>query len=200
MWQKSSTYILADNALIYDDTGNRNLKKEKLPLRRKIPFRLTCIKHQKKEYNNYVNDCKKKGFTENYYGTDDQYSADHADGFSLRLSYNSTDKEMSIRISKKLETTTVNSTDTEESVAEDVEADNSDKTEAEETTENTTEESKHEGVTPDFKELMDSYETFFDSYVDFMNKYNEASSDDQAGILRIMPILCDQVCRLYERS
>ena len=180
--QKNSTYIWPDNALTAMIPKPES-KKGEVTFETKDTFSIDVYKTSKKEYNNYVNDCKKKGFTENYYGTDDHYSADHADGFSLRLSYNSTDKEMSIRISKKLETTTVNSTDTEESVAEDVEADNSDKTEAEETTENTTEESKHEGVTPDFKELMDSYETFFDSYVDFMNKYNEASSDDQAGML-----------------
>lgn len=172
--QKNSTYIWPDNALTAM-LPKPESKKGEITFETEDTFSIDVYKTSKKEYNNYVDNCKKKGFTENYYGTDDYYSADHADGYSLRLSYNSADKEMSIRISKKIETTTVNSTDTEESATEDVEADNSDKTEAEE--------SKQEGVTPDFKELMDSYEVFFDSYVDFMNKYNEASSDDQAGML-----------------
>ena len=132
--QKNSTYIWPDNALTAMIPKPES-KKGEVTFETEDTFSIDVYKTSKKEYNNYVNDCKKKGFTENYYGTDDHYSADHADGFSLRLSYNSTDKEMSIRISKKSETTTVNSTDTEESVAEDVEADNSDKTEAEETTE-----------------------------------------------------------------
>ena len=163
--QKNSTYIWPDNAMTAM-LPKPESKKGEITFETEDTFSIDVYKTSKKE------------FTENYYGTDDYYSADHADGFSLRLSYNSAEKEMSIRISKKIETTTVNSTDTEEAATADVEVDNSDKTEAEETTDNTTEESKQEGVTPDFKELMDSYEAFFDSYVDFMNKYNEASSDD----------------------
>lgn len=45
--QKNSTYIWPDNALTAMIPKPES-KKEKLPLRRKIPFRLTCIKHQKK--------------------------------------------------------------------------------------------------------------------------------------------------------
>ncbi len=49
-------------------------------------------------------------------------------------------------------------------------------------TENETEESSVEessaisssGIRPEFKEAMDSYEKFFDEYVAFMKKYNEA--------------------------
>lgn len=36
-------------------------------------------------------------------------------------------------------------------------------------------------VTPEFKEAMDSYERFFDEYVEFMKKYS--SSDDSLGML-----------------
>ncbi len=31
-------------------------------------------------------------------------------------------------------------------------------------------------VTPEFKELMDSYEHFFDEYVDFMKKYKDSTN------------------------
>lgn len=32
-------------------------------------------------------------------------------------------------------------------------------------------------VTPEFKELMDSYESFFDEYIDFMKKYSSSEGD-----------------------
>lgn len=31
------------------------------------------------------------------------------------------------------------------------------------------------GISPEFKEMMDSYEAFFDEYCEFMKKYNNAS-------------------------
>ena len=34
-----------------------------------------------------------------------------------------------------------------------------------------------DGMRPDFKEAMDSYETFYEEYCDFMEKYNENPSD-----------------------
>ncbi len=34
-----------------------------------------------------------------------------------------------------------------------------------------------DGMRPDFKEAMDSYETFYEEYCDFMEKYNENSGD-----------------------
>ena len=33
---------------------------------------------------------------------------------------------------------------------------------------------KQEGIRPEFKEAMDSYEDFFDEYVTFMNKYSKS--------------------------
>jgi hypothetical protein len=38
-------------------------------------------------------------------------------------------------------------------------------------------------VTPSFKATMDSYEEFFDEYVAFMKKYNEADADDVFAML-----------------
>lgn len=38
-----------------------------------------------------------------------------------------------------------------------------------------------EGIRPEFKEAMDSYEKFFDEYVEFMKKYMD--SDDAAGMM-----------------
>ena len=44
-----------------------------------------------------------------------------------------------------------------------------------------TDSSQTDGIRPEFKEAMDSYEAFFDEYVDFMEKYED--SDDVLGML-----------------
>ncbi len=50
-----------------------------------------------------------------------------------------------------------------------------------ETVPSTSAEPAADGVTPEFKEAMDSYEAFFDEYVDFMKAYQE--SGDAASML-----------------
>ena len=64
---------------------------------------------------------------------------------------------------------------------EDVAVEEPDTDLAENVEEATTEKPLEEGVTPEFKELMDSYEKFFDEYVDFMKKYSD--SDDTLGMM-----------------
>lgn len=54
------------------------------------------------------------------------------------------------------------------------ETENSDSTTSNET-------SSKDGIRPEFKEAMDSYEAFFDEYVEFMKKYN--SSTDTMSLL-----------------
>ncbi len=39
----------------------------------------------------------------------------------------------------------------------------------------------NDGIRPDFKEAMDSYEAFFDEYIDFMTRYKNA--DNPASML-----------------
>ena len=38
------------------------------------------------------------------------------------------------------------------------------------------------GVTPEFKEMMDAYEAFFDEYIEFMQKYAGADSVSALGM------------------
>ena len=40
-----------------------------------------------------------------------------------------------------------------------------------------------DAVTPEFKELMDSYEAFFDEYVEFMQKYMKADANDMVAMM-----------------
>lgn len=39
------------------------------------------------------------------------------------------------------------------------------------------------GISPDFKAAMDSYEAFFDEYVEFMKKYENADSTSQMSMM-----------------
>lgn len=41
-------------------------------------------------------------------------------------------------------------------------------------------------IRPEFKELMDQYEAFFDDYIAFMQKYANASSDDPMAVLGML--------------
>lgn len=43
--------------------------------------------------------------------------------------------------------------------------------------------SQTDGIRPEFQEAMDSYEAFFDEYVSFMKKYENASQDDVLGMM-----------------
>ncbi len=41
-----------------------------------------------------------------------------------------------------------------------------------------TDPASYDGIDPEFKAAMDSYEAFFDEYIDFMKKYESASDDE----------------------
>lgn len=45
------------------------------------------------------------------------------------------------------------------------------------------ENSLEEGIRPEFKEAMDTYEAFFREYVDFMKRYMDAEADEMIGML-----------------
>ena len=63
------------------------------------------------------------------------------------------------------------------SFEESITGDSAIKESSEETTET------EDGVTPEFKELMDSYEEFFNEYVDFINKYKNAEAEDMVALM-----------------
>ena len=51
-------------------------------------------------------------------------------------------------------------------------------------------------VTPEFKELMDSYEAFYDKYIEFMNNYNSGEGD----IMQMMSDYTDMMAQMDEWS
>lgn len=109
----------------------------------------------KKEYKNYVNACKNKGFTLDIYNSSDSFSAKNEEGYSIYVYYNNDDKEYSISLHEPEKETANESKET-----------NDNKTETNSNTTNSNE------LRTNFKNAMDSYETFMNEYVEFMKKYN----------------------------
>lgn len=118
----------------------------------------------KAQYSEYIDRCKDVGFTVDQTVREDRFNAYDSDGYHLNISYKDDDI---MRIS-------FNAPQEDEPKAGSETTDNDNK--QQDNTPTTT-----EGVSADFKALMDSYEEFFDSYVAFMKKYK--ASTDQASMM-----------------
>nr|WP_294530506.1 DUF6591 domain-containing protein [uncultured Blautia sp.] len=130
------------------------------------------------DFNAYADQCADKGFSVDYQRGDRFYRADDAYGNHLSLIYKG-NNVMTIDLSKPYESQ-MNDTDTETQVTEAPEQPVSDDaTETE--TENTEVQDDTElidGMHPDFKQAMDSYEEFMNKYCDFMDKYDKSNGTD----------------------
>ena len=123
----------------------------------------------KEQYEEYIEECKKSGYTENYNKVKDYYYADNKTGYHLSLNY---DDGNIMKVNAK--------------VIESDEKTATSKTEEQKPTEKATEQPEEKSddsnssdnteVTPSFKETMDSYEEFMNEYVDFMKKYSESDN------------------------
>ena len=142
------------------------------------------------DFQDYVDACSENGFNIEYNKGDDYYYANHEKGFHLSLNYEG-NNTMFIRLEKKNtenSETTPEIDVTEEEVTKPEEEVT--KPEEEETTKPEEETTKPEeaiksekteelvdGMRPEFKEAMDTYESFMDEYVEFMKKYKADPSN-----------------------
>jgi len=124
----------------------------------------------KEKYNEYVNKCIENGFKVDYAKGDTYYRAYNPDGYYLSLSYEGFNI-VYITIDEPDETKTPESTDTPSSVED---TSTSDSIPVEE--ENTRDNSSGDDIRPEFKESMDSYEAFFDEYINFMETFSTSSN------------------------
>jgi hypothetical protein len=125
----------------------------------------------KEEYEEYITECKSKGFSVDYSKSDNSFSALNESGWYVYIMYEG-NHVMSISIDPPEEE------EKEEKENETVVKEDTSKQETTtETTEKETEKTNDSGLDPDFKAAMDSYEAFMDEYVSFMKKYNENPSD-----------------------
>lgn len=129
-------------------------------------------KTSESDFKEYVKACKEKGFDVDYSNGDDYYRAKNNTEYSLEVSL-SAFNVMKIYLSAPEEETT----EEETSKAESSKAESS-KTESSKAESSKKEQSSKTatGVTPEFKKAMDSYEEFFDEYIDFMKRYSESDN------------------------
>lgn len=121
------------------------------------------------EYKEYVKACEAEGFTVDYSRDDEYYSALNADGYKLTLRYLGFNK---IEVSLKAPEGGAAGSDDTDPVEDTTPA---------ETTKPSSE--LVNGMRPEFKEAMDSYEAFFDEYCAFMEKYIASDGSDVSLLL-----------------
>ena len=128
----------------------------------------------KAEYKDYVEAVYALGFTADYNKGDDYFYADNVDGYSVSLKYEGFNT-MFVRIDEPEENESEtnsgnnNSNNSTENNDSNNNSDNGNNN-------NTNSGELMNGMRPEFKEAMDSYEAFFDEYCTFMKKYNSSSN------------------------
>lgn len=123
----------------------------------------------KDDYVAYVDECSANGFSVDYDKGDTYYYADNTDGYHLSLHYQG-NNIMTIEIEAPDDSSETNAPSATEN--EDTQPTSDPSTSTEETSELV------DGMRPEFKEAMDSYEAFFDEYVAFMEKYAASDGSD----------------------
>ena len=134
-------------------------------------------KTSQSDFDEYISQCKEKGFTENYNRSSTSYTAENKEKYNLNLYLY--DNEMNISLNKPTSETTVSAKATD-STEKETQKPTEKPTEAPKEPENKPESKSIADigvVTPSFKETMDSYEAFFDSYIEFTKKYKENPGD-----------------------
>lgn len=129
----------------------------------------------KAEYKDYVDAVYALGFTVDYNKGDDYFYADNADGYSVNLKYEGFNT-MFVRIDEPEEEEPETNSGTNNPNNN---TDNNGSNNNNNDTGNNSDTNSGElvnGMRPEFKEAMDSYEAFFDEYCAFMKKYNSSSN------------------------
>lgn len=130
------------------------------------------------EYKEYVKACEAKGFTVDFSRDDKYYNALNAEGYELTLRYLGFNKiEVALKApDKSVEITEpVKNTEATEGTKPTEEVTTEPTTVPEDTTPSI---ELVDGMRPEFKEAIDSYEEFFDEYCTFMKKYIASDSSD----------------------
>jgi len=132
------------------------------------------------QFDDYVNECIEMGYTVEAMNHEGFYSADNSDGYNIYLNYDEDERTMSASVSAPEEDVPqAFDMDSEEgNMAK--ESENSD--ENADSAENADDDANQDlvdGMRPEFKEAMDSYEEFYNDYCDILKRYSENPSDMQ---------------------
>ena len=120
------------------------------------------------QFNAYVEECKNMGYTVDPSSYEGFYSADDTEGYNVYLSYEEDDYALSGSVEAPYDK---DERDSDEEDVNDIVSEDDGDTGA------NTDRKSADGIRPEFKEAMDSYEAFYDEYCDFMKKYNANPSD-----------------------
>ena len=127
------------------------------------------------DYEDYVKACQDKGFNVDYYSSDNSFSAENTNGYSLYVKYAGVNV-MDITLNEPYEDTDNNNdTNSEETPATEEESEEISVPESEDTSSYDDNE-----LSTDFKEAMDSYEKFMNEHIDFMKEYQESDGTDMS--------------------
>lgn len=132
--------------------------KGKISIDSEDSYQATISEMSVDDFKSYVNDCKKKGFDVDYTSVDGMYTAKDKKGYDLSVYYQDDEETMDIIINAPEQETTAEKT-----------TKSSKKKSSKKST------SSSDDVSPEFKATMDSYEEFFNDYVDFMKKYKNST-------------------------
>lgn len=121
----------------------------------------------KEVYASYVDACYAAGFSVDYNRGDSLFTAKNAQGFSLRVCYEG-NSIMSVELTRP-DDQPASAPAAEEPHQQELSSAPADNTAS-------------DGLRPEFKQAMDSYEQFFDEYISFMQRY-KASDGTDLGLL-----------------
>lgn len=127
------------------------------------------------DFNSYADSCYDVGFNIDYRRGSDYFYADNENGYHLSLNLDE-DNIMFVRLDEP---------DNKSDKNVDVQTEASSDTPSEEpgTPESSSSEnSLDNGISPEFKEVMDGYEAFVEEYCEFMKKYSEADTTDSLAM------------------
>ncbi|MCR5186198.1 MAG: hypothetical protein K6D97_03685 [Clostridia bacterium] len=141
----------------------------------------------KSDYDAYVNECMEKGYNINYHKGEKSFSANNEKGYKLTLEYRGGNTMyLYVNIPKEETSTTTETTSSVTSTSDNTQP----STTTEETPVNTPAPSTQEtpastpatststnGISKEFKDAMDAYESAMNEYIEFMEAYEKDSSN-----------------------
>ena len=167
---------------------------------------ITLCEATKSMLDKYVEAAKKAGFIVDYYKSSDSYRAEDAEGNEISLWYSEDSEDgntLSIHISgpqqdEESDSTDSSKKDEQQEKQQDEKDTQGQQSQQNEQSQQQSEQKDSSQVDPNFKATMDSYEKFFDQYVDFMKKYKDSnySADMLADYTKMMQQYSDTMTKM----
>ncbi len=137
-------------------------------------FSVTVGNTSKQDFSAYADTVSAAGFNVDFSKSDTSFHAKNAEGASVDISYEGNNLMKVIAYAAKdSSSSTSSTTDTKKEAASESKTETKTATSAADAAASA---SSSSGVTPEFKEMMDGYESIMNKYCDFMEKYDSSSS------------------------